>query len=324
MESYTYLICFGCVIFGFLTALFITPICMMFANYIGMMDRPDGKLKNHETVTPYLGGVAVYISVFLPLIYFMPSLFPGVSLLLCFGLLDDKYRLSPGLLFLGHSLGAGILLWKGYIVALCPHEVVNYAISFFWFVCLINGFNLIDVMDGLAVVAALSSAAILVIYSALLQQTDLLYMSLSILGTLLGFLIYNKPKAKIYLGDAGSLFLGGIFSGLIVRLLSMTGNQYIPIAPLLIPIPFLELIGLIIIRSYKGIPFFKGSPDHFSHYLQSSGLSKNEILGRVFFLSSLTSMLSLALYLNIIHTTVFFGLSTFIVSIWYSYLYFCA
>ena len=116
----------------------------------------------------------------------------------------------------------------------------------------------------------------------------------SFLGALVAFLWYNKPPARIYLGDAGSLFIGGFLATVPFLLHWGTYNQYGYLAPIIIlAIPLLECYSLILIRWYKGIPFYQGSPDHFCLYLQGGGWSKSVILTYVMALSGFAGCVAL-------------------------------
>ena len=117
------------------------------------------------------------------------------------------------------------------------------------------------------------------VIAGFLGHTELLFLLSSFLGALIAFLWYNKPPARIYLGDAGALFIGG-FLAVIPFLIDWGKYSLIGfIAPIIVlAIPLLEFSSLILIRSYKRIPFYRGSPDHFSSYLLANSWKKGSIL----------------------------------------------
>lgn len=108
----------------------------------------------------------------------------------------------------------------------------------------------------------------------------------SLFGALLGFFLYNKPPAKIYLGDAGSLFIGSVLS-VMPFLISWTnsGGDSLTVPAILLATPILEVVALVVIRSYYKIPFYQGSPHHFSIMLRNKGWSVWRILGGILVLN---------------------------------------
>jgi UDP-GlcNAc:undecaprenyl-phosphate GlcNAc-1-phosphate transferase len=139
----------------------------------------------------------------------------------------------------------------------------------------------------------------------------------SFLGPLCAFFIYNRPPARIYLGDAGSLFIGG-FLGTVPFLFDWgTYNWYGYLTPIIIlGIPLLECVSLIVIRSYKGIPFYQGSPDHFSCYLINNGWYKTSVLWYVSLLSIFLGGISLLFSLGIVGITNTIGLGLLFLIVW--------
>ena len=144
---------------------------------------------------------------------------------------------------------------------------------------LINAFNLIDIMDGLATTVALWSGLGFLLIALIAQEYVVALLLSAFIGALIAFLRFNMPPARIYLGDAGSLFIGG-FLGTIPFLFNWgTFNWYGFLIPIiLLAIPLLEIVGLILVRTYKKIPFYCASPDHFAIYLKNKGLSPLQIL----------------------------------------------
>ena len=158
-------------------------------------------------------------------------------------------------------------------------------------------------MDGLATTTAIGATGSFIMVSIALHQYDIMTLLCAFLGALLAFLYYNRPPATIYLGDAGSLCIGGFLATVPFFLKWGTYNTYGYLTPVIIlTIPIVEIVSLIVIRSYKGIPFYKGSPDHFCHYLQKNGWNKYGILLYVFCISTIlagTSSLYMANQLSV-------------------------
>ena len=288
---------FFALIFSFLLGVYLVPIIILAAKKIGFMDIPDGRLKHQKEPVPYLGGVAV----FLPFIITLGLCYPfenqllwlllGTTLLLFVGLVDDLKVLKPSQKFFGQFI-AVLCFLKGEFSLKTPFfsSFSNIAWSAFWMLSVINAFNLIDVMDGLCGTAALMSSVAFCVFAYAVGKYTTSLLLAAFAGAIAAFLIYNKPQAKIYLGDAGSLFIGGFLAA--VPLLfrwdsSLFANafgqcldfmrplfQEFFIPAIILGVPLLEGLGLFIIRSSIGIPFYKGSPHHFSIYMQKTGGAK--------------------------------------------------
>ena len=300
-------------IFSFLLGIYLIPIIIRAALKIGFMDKPDGHLKHQKEPIPYLGGIAV----FLPFITTLGLCYPfqnqmlwlllGVTLLLFIGLVDDLKVLKPSQKFFGQFL-ASLCLIKGGFSLKTPFfsSVSSFFWSTFWILTIINAFNLVDVMDGLCVTLALLSTCMFALTAYLMGLFTVSLLLTAFAGSLLAFLFFNKPPAKIYLGDAGSLFIGGLLAAVpflldwpsclfdMPILVAHAPSVACFLRPLLevffIPaiilwVPLLEGIGLFVIRTRLGIPFYKGSPHHFSLYLQRKGWAKKRILYFVTFIA---------------------------------------
>lgn len=314
------MLCDDIIAFG--NSLSCSSFCSL-ATRLCFVDVPDGAIKKHTKTTPYLGGVAVYFGFLCGIAFFLPlgsSLFlflMGTTLLVFVGLIDDLLVLKPYQKFLGQIIATVCFLKAGlYLREQFFSNGWNILLSFFWIIGLINAFNLVDVMDGLASVLAIMATINFMFLAVVLGQPQHLVLLGAFLGSVLGFLWYNKPVARIYLGDAGSLFLGGLLST--VPFLFSWG-EYTDLGyltPLIVfGIPLLEVSFLIIIRTYKGIPFYQASPDHFSCYLRGRGWSVEKILLFVFTVSLFFAAVSILFVSNIISfaTTFFLGALTLLV-----------
>lgn len=302
-------------IFTFLSSFVLTSLLIPFftkcALKFKIVDSPDGKLKKHDKATPYLGGVAIFLATFCVLLFMLNInqniviLFSSLALLMLLGLIDDIYIIKPLIKFLGQTLSILLLLVSNiYLKDFFLSKYLTIFLIMFWNLTLINAFNLIDVMDGLCTTVAIFATMGFIIISILFNQLSVCILLFAFLGALISFLFFNFPPARIYLGDAGSMFIGG-FLGVVPFLLKWPSNFtafFSSICLLLIPI--LELISLIIIRTYKRIPFYLGSPDHFSIYLRVKGWSKKNILTYV---ACINILLVVIVVLNILSYLPFDG-----------------
>ena len=291
---------------SFLLTFYLVPFFCSLARRLKFVDEPDGKIKVHKQATPYMGGVAVYIGflsaicIALPFQNNMMLFFVGSTLLLFVGLIDDLVSLKPYQKFFGQILAMLCFLKAGFYLK--EHFFSNFwnvFISGFWMLLVVNAFNLVDVMDGLATLLAICATTSFLALGIYFNQDILVVLLSAFLGPLLAFLWYNKPSAQIYLGDAGSLFIGGFLATVPFLFSWGTFNINGYLAPIVIlAIPLLEVSTLIFIRTYKNIPFYMGSPDHFSIYLQQNGWKKTQILQYVLVLSIILFIASFAFILN--------------------------
>ena len=308
---------------SFLLVFYLIPLMIKAAYRIGFLDYPDGQIKKHKTVVPYLGGVAVYVAFMVTLGFFYPFkkqilwLLLGSTLLLFVGLIDDFKVLKPYQKFAGQIVAVLFFLKGGW--PLHPLFFLSYlkiAAATFWMLLVINAFNLVDVMDGLSSILAIIAALSFSCVGFYTQNHALSLLMMSFIGALTGFFVYNKPPARIYLGDAGSLFVGGVLaaSTFFVSWSSMQLEGYFaPLMILAVPllilaIPLFEISSLIVIRTFKGIPFYQGSPHHFAIYLQKKKWSVKNILwftGSASLLSSMIALLFLFRYLSFFNVVLF-------------------
>ncbi len=194
------------------------------------------------------------------------------------GLLDDKYELRPRTKFLGQFLVATIVAAAGVRITLFVHSTIfHYAITILWILTLINAFNFMDNMNGLCA----GLAAIGAWYFGLIAAADGQYLVASIafvaFGALLGFLPHNFPKARAFLGDAGSHLLGYVLA-----VLAILPHFYTPRHPrrwavliplLVLAVPLLDLVWVVALRWRIGQPFYKGDNNHLSHRIVRLGIS---------------------------------------------------
>ncbi|MFH1832325.1 MAG: MraY family glycosyltransferase [bacterium] len=273
-------------IFSFLFAFYLVPLLAKSAEQLGFLDKPDGKIKVHKTPVPYLGGLAIYCCFIATLGLAYPFannalwLLLGTTLLLLVGLIDDLKALRPGQKFFGQILAVLCFFKGGYSLKTeFFSSGFNLFISGFWMLSVINAFNLVDVMDGLASTIALVASISLFVIALIFGQYDASLLLAPFIGALLAFFLYNKPPASIYLGDSGSMFIGGFLSAMpfFLNWSSKSFDAYYAPA-IILGIPLLEVFFLVIIRTSLGLRFYNGSPHHYCIYLQKKNWSKNKIL----------------------------------------------
>jgi UDP-GlcNAc:undecaprenyl-phosphate GlcNAc-1-phosphate transferase len=294
----------------------------------GIMDKPDGNLKNHGNPVAYLGGLAVYLSflVSLALTFNFDQQVLGLllagTIIVVLGLIDDFGVLSPAVKLCGQSIAVLVLIRAGISIKLgfLPWYI-SFPISYFWLIGITNAFNIIDVMDGLSSGVAFIASLILFVIGVLNNSMVIAIMAVSLGGSLLGFLRYNFEPAKIYLGDTGSMFIG-MMMGALAMIGNYTENNTVAcLAPVLIlGIPIFDTLFVMYIRYRRGMSIIAGSPDHFALRLRKWRLSTKQtvvisygisaLLGCValsmMFLGSLEAVLIIAILLTVAFLTGYF------------------
>jgi UDP-GlcNAc:undecaprenyl-phosphate GlcNAc-1-phosphate transferase len=271
----------------------LTPVMRKIALKIGAVDRPNLERKTQKEPVPYLGGVAIAIGItvasFAALLYSdfstetfnraLSVLLPAI-LISAMGLYDDLKNLQPWPRLVAQSI-AGVavaiyLIENGILGQAFNNRVIDYAVTIIWVVGICNSINFFDNLDGGAsgTVAVIS----IFLFAIAFNQGQFLVSALAVVtaGATLGFLIWNKSPAKIYMGDAGALFLGIIIAVLTIRLdpkvSSQTRSLSIPL--LLMAVPILDTTTVVISRLSRGISPFTGGRDHISHRLMRKGLDR--------------------------------------------------
>ena len=215
MDSASIFTALSSSVLALLISLYVVPLMMRAAVSLNILDRPDQNLKRHREPTPYLGGMGIFLallfslSLILKLDAFSSAFFLGAAMIVTIGFVDDMKALSPKLKFFLQFLTVFVVIRGGVHITIAILPLwANYLLTFLWLLTIINAFNFLDIMDGLAATIGLASLAPLLLFSALQGNDSLLCLSSSFFGALLGFLPYNFPRAKIFLGDSGSMLIG--------------------------------------------------------------------------------------------------------------------
>ncbi|MCK4265016.1 undecaprenyl/decaprenyl-phosphate alpha-N-acetylglucosaminyl 1-phosphate transferase [Candidatus Babeliales bacterium] len=310
-------------LFSFTLAFCLIPLMSRLAKRWDILDHPDGSIKIHKVAVPYLGGLAIYISFIVSLIIFYPLknilwLIIGVSLLLILGLLDDLKVFSPFKKFLGQLVAVACFLKGGITLKESFFSTgFNTFASGFWMLLVINAFNLVDVMDGLSSILSITASLSFFIIALLLGNYSLSILLLIFVAPILAFFYFNKPPAKIYLGDSGALFIGGFLAAIPLFFSWSINAIYGFLVPIIIlGLPLLEVSTLILIRTFKKIPFYQGSPHHYSIYLRSRGWSDVQVLVFSLVASVFLSTVAILFFLGTLSFKSICILATFFLLFW--------
>lgn len=311
----------------------LTPLMRTIALKTNFVDSPTPSHKSHVEPVPYLGGVAimfgVLITIYLALLLeggssivalassvLMPALILGIV-----GLIDDKISLPPFPRFIAQSFAGGITAWlivsSNTVGNPTGNDFFDALISTLWVIFITNSINFFDNVDG----GASGAIAIVsvVLFAITLKNGQILIAAISIvlLGATIGFLFWNKSPARIYMGDAGSLFLGVLISVLIIRLDPQIDSKSLSLAvPILImAIPILDTTVAVSSRLRRRVSPFKGGRDHLSHRLMRMGLSKRKAVFSLWTLTAIFAFSGALLSMNFIHSKVLFPL---VVILWFT------
>ncbi len=256
-----------------LAASLLTPLAMRAAVRLGVIDHPDRGLKRHKAPTPYLGGVAIYLAVTATVLAAKVSqsgsprgvvgMLAGGTAVFLLGLWDDFAPLGPRFKLLVQAAAAAIPIYFGVHIKFIANPAAAAGLTMFWLVGVTNAFNLLDIKDGLCGgVAAVAAGWFWFIAGTNGRANDALTAA-AVAGATLGFLRYNRPPARVFMGDAGSLFLGFILASVAIgQGYSLNANVGV-VAPLLIlGVPIFETLFVMAVRWQQRKPVLQGSPDH--------------------------------------------------------------
>jgi UDP-GlcNAc:undecaprenyl-phosphate GlcNAc-1-phosphate transferase len=208
----------------------------------------------------------------------------GAVAMTILGLLDDRHELGAGAKFAGQFLIAlGVAAAGVRVTLFLPYPVLHYAITVLWILTLINAFNFMDNMNGLCSGLGIIAAGSFALAAWQQGQGHETLFGLVICGALLGFLPFNFPKAKAFLGDSGSHLVGYCIAVLAILphfSTEQAPKPYALLKPLLIlAVPLVDLAWVVALRTLAGKPFYIGDTNHFSHRLVRRGLGKTAAVG---------------------------------------------
>lgn len=294
----------------FLVALFgtlvLTPVARRIALRSGFVDKPASH-KFHRQPTPYLGGMAVALVVLASIALQLlthPALHArilafgfGAALVGGVGLIDDWRGLGIAPRVVAQA-AAAVLLWSGGIrLHTTGFAPIDLSITVAVVVLVTNSINLMDNMDGMA--AGTVAIASLCCYVMAKWGGELLIapLALTVAGACIGFLRYNFPPARIFLGDAGSLLLGFSVAALLIEV-GLPSDPLITrvlARGLVIAVPLFDTLLVVLSRRRGGRPVLKGGTDHLSHRLLRSGLTPKGTAVVIYLISVMCGLVGLAL-----------------------------
>ena len=270
----------------------LTPLVRKIATALDVVDRPSESHKTHKEPIPYLGGVGIIIGVVLitygaiaingraSAFALANTLLIPAILLGLIGLVDDVKKLAPWPRFIAQNavalVIAGILIATNTLGSPSGNVFLDLLITILWIVGVTNSINFFDNVDGGASGTIAISSIFLFFLAFQGGQFFISALAAVLGGATIGFLLWNRPPARIYMGDAGALFLGVLLATLTVRFeptaQTQIGSFLIPV--LLLAIPILDTTVAVLSRIRRHLSPFQGGQDHLSHRLIRSGLTR--------------------------------------------------
>ncbi|MCC2671702.1 MAG: glycosyl transferase family 4 [Armatimonadetes bacterium] len=287
-------------ILAFCVAVLLMPLLNRFAVKAGFVDVPNAR-KIHSHPIPVLGGLAVYAGVIIALILRgqmdarVTLMMFASFLVMLLGVADDRLDLhSRYRLILQVILAAGLSL-SGVRFHLVPFAPLDHLITVFWVVGVINAMNCLDCADGAAGGTCVVVFFALGMMAAAAGRSFVSQASFAAMGAVLGFLVFNVPPARVFLGDAGSTFLGLMVAVLaILANAQPTGGGHFPLTPFVLLVPVVDIAWVHYRRYQAGIRSIRDllsstGKDHLPHRLMTRGLSKRACMAVVTFLTALAA-----------------------------------
>ncbi|HEY5883707.1 MAG TPA: hypothetical protein VIT88_03430 [Pyrinomonadaceae bacterium] len=283
-------------------AVVLTPIVRAVARNIGMVAKPKTD-RWHKKPTAMLGGVAIWLSVVISYLVFIPTTVYGwvvigaSTFLFLVGLADDLIHTKPYQKLIGQVMGSAFIIYYGLALPWTSSHSINMALTIFWLIGITNALNLLDNMDGLAAGIGIIAASFLALSFLSSNQMSEALMLLIFAAALLGFLVYNSNPASIFMGDSGSMFIGFFLAS--SALVNVSGGRSRSLVPVLaVPIlvlfiPIFDTTFVTILRKFSGRAASQGGRDHTSHRLVALGMSERHAVLMLYGFAALSGVLAL-------------------------------
>jgi UDP-GlcNAc:undecaprenyl-phosphate GlcNAc-1-phosphate transferase len=280
------------------------------------MDAPDNKRKHHEKTVSRLGGLPIFLTLSLGFGFmawrfpmFVENWWPIIlsnSLIFAVGFIDDLKPLGAKVKLLGQLGVACIVYAYGISIDVLSNPIGDYHIdlgwwgfpvTILWLIAIPNIVNLIDGMDGLATGFGMFLCITLAIVGHYALNPEVVTISIIMGGALTGFLLFNFPPARIFLGDGGAYLIGFFIASISL----FTSNKGTIIAALLVVIialgvPILDTLFAIIRRAIRGVPIFRADAEHIHHRLLHIGFSKARALVAIYSVCLVLSLIGISIF----------------------------
>ena len=325
-------------ILALIISLFLNKISLNFKNF-SKKDNQNNQKRLSNLKVPTYGGISMSLAFLVSTRLLGKADFEIIQIAIYavvitfIGFIDDRYNLNwkIKLLFQLVAVSTPIYLLNIYlnveqIIGINLSNILNLFFTVIWILLIVNSLNFLDNMDGLAATTATMIAISLGVLSYITSQYKLTDISIVLVGSMLGFLYFNFPKAKLYMGDSGSLFLGyclGFISILFSWNKNIESSWIFQIQPVILffTIPLLDLMTVVISRIKDSKSPMTGGTDHISHRLLKKGYTDSQVLLIFVFFSLMILALTMGiLYLNEIISSIL--LIIYFISVFFSLIYF--
>lgn len=288
----------------------LTPLVKSLAIRFGFVDIPKDERRMHHKPIPTIGGVAIFTAFLLVFLFMVPldrelvGMLLGSLIIVCMGILDDKYDLNAKLKFIVQIVAAAIPVSLGCrIEFICnpigigpdyiDFGVLSIPITIIWIVAITNAVNFIDGLDGLSVgVCGISALTMGIIALAMGQSTEALILGI-LLGACLGFLPYNFNPAQIFMGDTGATFLGFMLSCMSISgLFKLYAVISFAVPLLVLGVPLFDICFACIRRIWNHVSPMHADRSHIHHRLIDSGFNQRQSVMILYAAASLLGVLA--------------------------------
>lgn len=279
----------------------IMPFAIRYATTLGVVDLPDGVRKVHEEPIPRVGGLAMVAAFFISVLFWgdelstVQGLLLGACIIAVFGFIDDRSDLDYRWKFSGQILAVLIFVSSDAQITEIPFvgdtplaQWFAYPVLIFFMLGVTNAVNLSDGLDGLAAGGSLLSFAFIAFLAYGAGEYTFAIVAIAAMGSLLGFLRFNTHPASVFMGDAGSQFLGFVAAGTVIL---VTQSESCAVSPMLavvvLGLPILDTLSVIMLRLRDGQSPFSPDKRHLHHQFLAIGLKHYQAVAAIYILSFL-------------------------------------
>lgn len=271
---------------GFAASLGLTPLSRRIAMRLGVVDKPSQR-KIHQDHKPLMGGLAIYAAFALSLLLFSPpqhlrelgAILAGTAFLALVGFLDDRYDLGIRVRLVAMIIAALGLVASGVQIQLFRTPFIDVPLTVLWVLTLVNATNFMDNMDGLTAGFTAIAAGFFVLIAFTQGLTLVSSLAAALMGSAVGFLIYNFNPSSIFMGDMGALVLGFVLAVLGIKLKFQQPPNVAWMVPLLVlALPLFDISLVVVTRLLEGRSPAQAGKDHTSHRLMSIGFSQRQTI----------------------------------------------
>jgi UDP-GlcNAc:undecaprenyl-phosphate GlcNAc-1-phosphate transferase len=302
-----------------LTAFVISPLMIAVTRRLGLIDWPGtSNHKRHDAPTPMAGGTIVLLSMIAAELCFQRTAIGdnlgfvlGSAIIFAFGIWDDRAGLGvPGKLS-GQILAAIVLLLTGTQIHLFISQWANLPLTVLWIVGVVNAFNFVDSMDGLALGLAGVASAFFTLVTIDSGQLVLTTLSAAILGVCIGAYFYNLNPAIAFLGDSGAQLLGFLLAAIGVAYNPLErpnlSSWFVPI--MVLGVPIFDMVLVVLSRLRQSAPIYRAAKDHTYHRLCKLGLAPTRSVFAMQMMGIILGFISfIALDMSVIWSNVTFAI----------------